>query len=108
MKWDVPDDHGTVQRLVHGIGAMDAGPVDAAAQPVHASRIDVDGAKVSPQSCEVPGEGAIAGTDLEDRPLGGCGQRCEVLESRAVDEEVLAEFMSATSMGSRSQDALQS
>jgi hypothetical protein len=86
----------------------DTRATDAGAQSVDTSRVYVDGTQVTPQSSEVMREGAVAGTDLEDRTVGGGGERREPLKGRPVSEEVLAEFMSATGMGSRSQDALQS
>ncbi len=108
MEGEIADDHRTIQRLEHGIGKLDARAADTCAQVIDTLRIDVDRAQVSSQSSEVVGEGAIAGADLEDRSVGGSGERREPSEGRAMGEEVLAEFVSATGMGSRSQGALQS
>lgn len=96
MERDVSGDDGGVERMPQGVGLLDAHGRLGASEGSDAALVDVDGGEISPELDETGSEGAAAGTDLEDRPLGSGYENDDAVDGGLVDEEVLAEFVTAT------------
>jgi len=105
VEWDVADDGGPLERLVKSVGGacVDAGK--AGPQPGHPVFIDVDSPQRSPEASEMGGQCTVTGADLQNWAGRLRDERGQALERRVMDEEVLAEFVSAARVGSRSQES---
>lgn len=96
MERDVPDHHRLRDRVRQDVGAFETDACHPGTQAVDTALVDVDGRQGAAKDSEFGGQSAVAGADLEDAALGRRDERDDPGDRRRVDEEVLAEFMSAT------------
>ena len=102
---DVPNDYRTVQRLVESIRVVNVHSREPGTQGEKSTFVDVYRTQWSIKSREVCCERTIAGADLQNGSVG-FGDECgQMLEGRTVSEKVLAEFVSAARVRSRSQES---
>ena len=72
---------------------------DVSAQALGEAAVDLDGGQGPPEGRQGNGEGAAAGADLDDRTPGRGDEVEDGVDDRGVDEEVLAVFVTAVSVG---------
>src|SRR5690606_14291603 len=92
---DVADYHRVVKRVVEGIGAFHRDIGQLPGEAARAVLVELDGGASTPQLRQGCGQGAVAGTDLQDRTVGAADKVDDEGDGGGVGEEVLAEFVSA-------------
>lgn len=77
------------------IAPLDAHVRQSAPEPGDTAIIDIEGCEVAAEPGQSGSEGSVAGTDLEDGAVGRGDEIDDAVDGGTVDEEVLAEFMTA-------------
>ena len=95
VEGQVPHDDGRVDGVMEGVRLTDVHPGQSPPQPPDPVLVEVDGPQRPAERGQGDREGAVAGSDLEDRPVGPCDEVDDRLDRGTVDQEVLAELMSA-------------